>query len=109
MRVTSEQVEDLIHDMRLRGQSILGDHITGVCRDWLDMHAERWRMLAVVQAALRDQQVNRKHIALCNQLDVDEWSPEMIAVQDEMIAAAVDLDIALDAYTTPARDETAVG
>jgi hypothetical protein len=28
---------------------------------------------------------------------------------DEMIAAAVDLDIALDAYTTPARDETAVG
>jgi hypothetical protein len=60
----------------------------------------------VVEAALRDQRVNRKHVALCRQLDVNEWSPELIAVQDEMIAAAVDLDIALDDLSATRQEAT---
>lgn len=66
----------------------------------------------VVEAALRDQRANRAHVALCNHLDVYESSPEMIAAEDEMIASAVDLDIALDAYTATthrARDERGEG
>jgi hypothetical protein len=69
---------------------------------------ERVEKLAerVVEAALRDQRVNRKHVALCRQLDVNEWSPELIAVQDEMIAAAVDLDIALDDLSATRQEAT---
>lgn len=114
LRVTSDQVDDV-----LSNDLIYSPTIYAICRDWLDMQAERGRMLAVIEAtrvaardfpliAYGDDEVMMA-CAHCMERWVDVvYGEGLIDVPHADDCPAVALIAAL-ASLTPARDETAVG
>jgi hypothetical protein len=94
LRATSEQVEDIL-------QLITHDYddatIGAVCRDWLDMQA-------VIAAAQRRRQAEDE----MRHREVEFTTEGWVEWRYREGVADKELRAALDALTTPTRDETAV-